>query len=685
MMRFATVVKFAAIVIGLVVAAAVGFLLTFDANRYKGLVVQAVYDATGRTLVIAGDFKLNLGLKPSVSVKGVRFANAIWGTQRDMVQVEELSAEVALVPLFNGDVRIRRVVLRGTDILMETDGKGHANWVFEPTKTKSGTEPPATQDGEATAIPTFDLVAIENARLTWRDGLGGEPVVFVIGRLEGRAAGPDTPVSLNAEGSYNGNGFALDGVFGALSRLAKGGAWPVDVTIRTGGAKITAKGGVAKPMLGEGVEFELTAAGEDLSALSGLAGFRLPAMGRYRFKGTLAQAPEAWQVSGMEIGIGGSRISGQVEFRPGQVRPAFNIDLHSEMIDVAEFSDKDSDAGEGEDVSGAGEAGDGRLFSAEPLAVEALKAVDAAVTVRIGRLKSGAFEFSGVKANAGLRDGLLRLRSFHLGLAGGEVAAQAELSAAGEAVETNLRVKLTRIDIDDMLRRFDVTDVAKGTFDADIQVSGRGSSVRDLMAGLDGTTSVVMGKGVLDSRYVNLVGADVLRSIAPWLTDEKKGTAVNCAVSRFLVKDGIATSSGFLFDTDLVTIGGRGQVDLRTEKLDLTLLPKPKDASLLSLAAPVNVRGTLASPTAAPDTAEVAKKVAVGLVGGLINPLGILVPLVSGGSGDKNPCVVALAGRGGETSPRRAPESESPVDKIGETIKDVGESIGKGLKSLFGQ
>ena len=82
----------------------------------------------------------------------------------------------------------------------------------------------------------------------------------------------------------------------------------------------------------------------------------------------------------------------------------------------------------------------------------------------------------------------------------------------------------------------------------------------------------------------------------------------------------------------------------------------------------------------------------LGVIGSLINPLGLLVPLVSAGSGDKNPCVAAIAARdtgaaGGETAPEAAPEEAdtSPIKKIGDAIRGIGAGIGKGLKSLFGQ
>jgi uncharacterized protein involved in outer membrane biogenesis len=445
-------------------------------------------------------------------------------------------------------------------------------------------------------------------------------------------------------------------------------------------------------MTGEGVDFSITAAGKDLSALSGLAGSPLPALGPYRISGRLNQNGEAWRLDGMKARLGASSVTGRLEVKLGGARPSVHMTLSSELVDLADFRDKRSTGDDATQASApAQDAGDGRVFSADPLPLEALTAVDASASLRIDTIRSDKLEITGAAFDMALYNGVMGVRSLRLGLAGGEIRGEAEIAAVGKEVQANLRLKLNDIDLYRLLRQLDVTDMVQGKLDGDMQLSGRGASVRALMAALDGTISVVMGKGAIDSRYVNLIGADLLRTVAPW-TSDNKGTTVNCLVSRFLVKNGIATSRALLFDTDLVTVGGEGKIDFGSEKLDLTLVPRPKDASLLSLAAPINVRGTLAAPTAAPDTAAVAKKVAVGVIGSLINPLGLLVPLVSAGSDDKNPCVAALAAgntgaEGGATAPEAAEESEpaSPVKEIGDAIKGIGEGIGRGLKSLFGQ
>lgn len=693
-MRFATVAKALVVIVAVIVAAAIGILLTFDFNAYKEVIAEAVHDATGRKLVIEGDLELRPGLVPTIAVEGVRFANAPWGSRPDMVRFERASVEVELMPLLAGDVLVKRVVLKGADILLESAGKGRANWVFDVPKAAQ--KPAADDAGAGFTIPTVNLVVIENARLTYRAGADGKPIVFVIDKLEGRVKDKDSPVKLNVEGAFNGNRYALAGTFGVVSELIRGGAWPIDFTVRAGGAEIKVTGAIAEPMTATGVELAFSAAGKDLSAMSGLAGAALPALGPYRIKGRLGQKGAGWRISGMEARVGNSALTGQLSIDPGGARPALQATLRATFLDLADFQEKTPSGGAPAPASPASQppqdGDDGRVFSADPLPLEALNAVDVTASLRIDKVKSDRLQFTGATVDIALRDGLMRLRSLRFGYGGGEIKGEAEITAAASPAKANLRLKLIRLDVGRLLRETDTTDTVKAVLDGDIQLSGSGGSLRAFMAGLQGTTSLVVGKGAIDSQYVNLIGADVLRTIAPW-AEEKKGTTVNCMVSRFLVRKGIATSRALLFDTEMVTVAGEGKIDLGKETLAFRLVPRPKQASLLSLAVPINVGGTLASPTAAPDTAEVVKKVAVGVVGTVINPLGLLVPLVSGGSEDKNPCVAALAAESGsaptpaasKAAPEKPKEEFTPLEDIGGAIKGIGESIGEGLKSLFGQ
>ena len=76
------------ILAGLFIVAIIGIAIvisTFDVNKYKGEITQAVVDATGRKLVIGGDIGFKISLIPTVVIEDVKFANASWGSKPEML------------------------------------------------------------------------------------------------------------------------------------------------------------------------------------------------------------------------------------------------------------------------------------------------------------------------------------------------------------------------------------------------------------------------------------------------------------------------------------------------------------------------------------------------------------------------------------------------------------------------
>ena len=97
-----------------------------------------VKEATGRELNLGGEINLAVGFSPALVVTDNTLANASWGSQPQMVKIDELQAQVGLLPLLARDVKLRYIGLRGVDVLLETDKTGHANWYFSPKDSSAG-------------------------------------------------------------------------------------------------------------------------------------------------------------------------------------------------------------------------------------------------------------------------------------------------------------------------------------------------------------------------------------------------------------------------------------------------------------------------------------------------------------------------------------------------------------------
>jgi hypothetical protein len=230
----------------------------------------------------------------------------------------------------------------------------------------------------------------------------------------------------------------------------------------------------------------------------------------------------------------------------------------------------------------------------------------------------------------------------------------------------------------------------------DVSLKGQGKSIAALMAGLNGNTRIVVSNSRINNKYINLLGGDltsgVYRLVNP-LKEKTDYTKINCFVSIFDIKDGLADSTALVLSTESMNVVGEGRIDLKTEGLDFSLKPVPKEGvagvslNLGELAKPFKLGGTLAKPSLGIDPTQTA--IAIGkAVGGVVlfGPVGIAAALVSKKSNDKNPCLTAIekAQKGIKTAKEKPPEAKKTVTQTIDGAKENIKSFEKKLKGLFG-
>ena len=142
-----------------------------------------------------------------------------------------------------------------------------------------------------------------------------------------------------------------------------------------------------------------------------------------------------------------------------------------------------------------------------------------------------------------------------------------------------------------------------------------------------------------------------------------------------------------ILDTDRLLVNGEGGIDFASERIDFTIAPTAKEASLMNLLVPIKIEGKLASLDVYAHPAGVAKNALGFAIGGILaNGLvsEIIGSIVSGLSGEEkaNPCLAAIseARRAGRSSGKKRKKTKHSKKKDGENVFD---SIGEGLKSLF--
>lgn len=722
-MRLGTALKGAAVLAVALAIALIAAAKSIDFNRYKAFLAEQVKAATGRELTIAGPLVLKPGPVPLLVAQGVTLANAPGGSRAEMIRIDRVEAEIALLPLLKREIRIQRLVLSAPDILLETDSQGRGNWVLGATA-----KPQASAENVPPTRFALRELKIKNARVAWRDGVHGTGNSLNLHKLtilpEPGAAGLLTVQML---GDYLGREFTGAGKVGGMAALQGGKPWPVQLRAAYHGSSLTVEGSLADPLAGAGADLKVAAqsdelaelarlagrtmppvgpfkltgrlsdgggrwaladidadfgrkdaalvslkgavkdvahgAGLDLVAqvesdnlagLSRLAGTELPSMGPIRLSGALKGGGTTWSLADAKVTLAGSDLAGDATLDLGG-RPRLTAKLQSGVLAVADLTTPAVKPGEKLEAKPAmaRPGADARLFPADPLSVEALRAFDAQVSLHVAKLIAGPWPLTDLTAAIHLKNGRLALAPAHALLAGGVLDGEAVLDASGRPA-LDLKLTARNIEAGRLLKDAGADLLTGGHGDLRLVLRGAGASPRDIMAASSGEAVLTIGEGRLNNRTVDWAGGDllfqILGAVNP-LAGRDDTTQLACAVANFQIRDGIATADrGIAIETAKVDVVGAGTVDLRAEALDLGFTPQAREGLGLSvggsLAGMTRLRGTLAHPVLGVDELGAVKAAAsagAAVATGGLSLLGEL--LFNKATADANPCRTALAGR----------------------------------------
>jgi uncharacterized protein involved in outer membrane biogenesis len=161
-------------------------------------------------------------------------------------------------------------------------------------------------------------------------------------------------------------------------------------------------------------------------------------------------------------------------------------------------------------------------------------------------------------------------------------------------------------------------------------LQGSGRSTAEILATLQGDIAAEVRHGTLSHLLVEMGGLDVAESLGMLLKGDE-ALVLDCALADLAVAGGTLRPRLLVLDTRDSTVWADGSLSLATEQLDLRAVVAPKDFSMLTLRAPLQLRGSFAHPTVTVEKGPLGLKLGSALLLGLVNPLAALLPLVDVG------------------------------------------------------
>jgi uncharacterized protein involved in outer membrane biogenesis len=667
---------------------------TYDYNKFKPMITGIAQKYTGRKLTIAGDIKVKISLSPTLELNQVSFQNAPWSADPEMIRANHIEVQLALIPLIKGNINVKRLTLLNPDFMMEINKSGKTNLEFNlPAQKKVGAAP-VKKDEKETALFDFKEIFIKDGKLTVKNHQKKTTHVLTIDQGRQKSAELMGEADIELKGSFNDIPFKVSGKIGSWAGMTDPDvSYPVDLMAKIAQMDIAIIGKIQDPLAAKGIDVRFSAKGDDLAKIENITQEPLPIKGPFHISSHLIAAKtEKIQMSDMLIEMGNSKLNGSVTLDRSGKKPRISGDLVSETLDLRPMLiNREKKAADSKEKTTKPERKSDKLFQNTPLKLDGLHLFNAAVDLQIKHMLLPKLAFDNIVAKVRLQDGDLTVNPLTAFIGGGKLVNRLNVQVKENMAFVDVSVDIKQMNLGEMLKKLEITQALEGILDLDIKLKGQGKSVAGLMAGLNGDVVASLGEGKIPTGYLSLVSADIsatlMRIINPF--GKKMDSAqINCAVCDFNIKNGMAKSNIIIFDDPHKTLLSKGEINLKTEKLDFHIETKPKEGigtqdtaklsvSLSKITKPFKLGGTLANPSLEIDIVGSGTTIGAALLG----PVGWTYLLVSGSSGKGNPCRKALEIEGKDTAGTTSKTGQGKEMTSGPEEKKQG--VGDKILNIF--
>jgi uncharacterized protein involved in outer membrane biogenesis len=412
---------------------------------------------------------------------------------------------------------------------------------------------------------------------------------------------------------------------------------PVRVALQTADVQFKAEGTIARPF--ERKEFDLKheLTGKEIEGLAPLIDFAVPLRGEFRAKGTVSARGNRFTYE-EDLRIGKTDLKAIITVvrqppRPTITGSIFTRELH---LDDVKLFYADEDTGPAEDKS--------RAIPDYTIPVDVLSAADLDLDIRAERILTGIGDLGDLVSKVRLKDGRFKSSLSITGFKGAEIRKEFDINGAVKPPLNQIQLNVKDLNYGFLRRQLLNSDLMEGHVDLYVKLSGPGATRRSFLGNADGRITIIAGPGKITGRRLDLWASDLIPTLLSPRWQRQPVTDMNCMVAHIELKEGLAKIEDILLDTRRITIAGSGILDLETEELDVFIAPRPKRASLVSLANPVEITGTLSQPEVSVARLPTRRWIGrgAGIVGSLINPAFLVLVLSDTGTGVANPCVSAV-------------------------------------------
>lgn len=596
---------------------------------------------SGRRIVVAS---ATIEWGPHLSrliINDVRVANAAWGTAPEMFAARRVEVDFVPKSLLLQPLRLALVRVDGGKLWLETSSNGAGNWQLVAAKSAV-----PTHRGRFPDIARF---VARQSQFRWRNGQSGAQDNLRIDQFVLDEPQPTDPVKLSGSGLFQGQRLSIDGSVGPLAQMRNTTKpYPVSLKGVYGQVDMAISGALAKPLETAGLDLRISLSGRRLENFAEALGVPLPPLPPFRGTAVLTGGNGRYALDKLTLKLGASDLEGGIAIDATGKIVYLRANLTSHFLDLANFKGAYGSNPKGAAPKRPAAAAGGKVIPNTHIEVGRLPGLNADLTfygTNVAHIAGTPLE--NITLVLHLKNGQLMLEPLKFHVAAGDVALNASYTpVAGAPPQLKGNFDVRHVDLHQLLNSPDFPDVVRNTAGVAagrLVIDSNGISPRELLARMNGKLTFLVQNGQMSDLLQQLVNLNILKALGTYIGGDKP-VPINCAVMDFGVQHGQAKAQTFVIDTDQMRTTGQGTINFADETLDLTLIPRNKKFTAVTLSSPIRITGPLAKPNFAIESGFPNTRLGQAETLAVVPPAA-LVAMIDTGLGQDNACTRAFRGQ----------------------------------------
>lgn len=600
------------VIIVLLIAAALVVPNFLPEATYKNAAIAQVKKMTGRDLKVDGKFKVKLFPSVGATMENVSLSDAPGGNG-PMIALKSLDVEVSVVPLFSGQVEVKKLTLDNPVIQLRVNKDGSNNWQLVPggNTAPKDAKPDAKVVKYKTSSPLpsnllLSDVKISNGEVHYDDQQAGSR--WDIRELDTKVElnGLLSPFNISGSGQWNGRTVSVKGTVATPETLANGQRTSIKLAISSDVLSVETNGNLEKQLYTGKASVNSPSLKEALKWID--AKTKLPEMSA-PLKLALASDMEcsltACHMNNATLTLDKIEAKGTVGLSKDNGLTQLNLDLATNTLDFNPYLPPEKKADGGSFLFADAYAAAPGSWSDEPFNFAPLRTANVVCNIQTDGIIYRDITIGKALLRAKLQSGRLSADVVNAELYGGKgsVALNVDTNVVPPTIGGN--VALEKVDAQKLLSNAAHFDRLNGTIDLQMITMSRGKSEREIISSLAGNGNFKVNNG-------ELLGIDVAamsKNIgAAFNADPKtQKTVFSNMGGTVTISQGIASNRDLVLETQGLRVGGAGDINLPQRSINYRLSPqmtstdKTTGAVKEGIAVPILITGSIDNPHYGPD------------------------------------------------------------------------------------